>query len=447
MKKAALIFTMSLLLAACFSQWQPGDAVITLRLGGHAGRAAGFLPAPDEEILNSLVYKVQLSGPSGEQTRNFQEGARTVQITVVPGSWDITLWAYLDEKLYAEGAVKGFNVKAGQSNTVVIDMFPPACTCGEGGDCECAERGVECDCEACALVTEVLEFYPFYDYSDYDVIIAYGVRKKNEVELIGPVYIPPSYNNLPVTEIGEGAFRDCYNLSGITIPAGVTTIGRYAFAGCTGIAEISIPATVRHIGSGAFDRWSDEGRQQKIFIAGHANYDETVAAGWAADWQAGIKTDDTIIYLGDKPPPDTSDFEFMPINSNGDPVTDSIMAVAYSVRKKDGVELSGELIIPASFYGKPVTSINEKAFKDCTGITGTTLPASVTSIGSEAFSGCTSIEEITIPATVTEIGEGAFYNWTADQTINVPFDEDSNHPSEWDTFWSGGNAKIVYIVK
>ena len=70
---------------------------------------------------------------------------------------------------------------------------------------------------------------------------------------------------------------------------------------------------------------------------------------------------------------------------------------------------SGELIIPASIEGKPVTSIEEAIFQNCDGLTSITIPDSVTSIGKYAFSRCTSLTSITIPDGVTSVGYGAFY--------------------------------------
>ena len=60
-----------------------------------------------------------------------------------------------------------------------------------------------------------------------------------------------------------------------------------------------------------------------------------------------------------------------------------------------------------------VTSIGEKAFWGCSGITSLTLPDSVTSIGDSAFRGCSGITSLTIPDSVTSIGEYAFKSCNA----------------------------------
>ena len=67
-----------------------------------------------------------------------------------------------------------------------------------------------------------------------------------------------------------------------------------------------------------------------------------------------------------------------------------------------------ELIIPSEYNAKPVTSIGNSAFEDCTGLTSVTIPYSVTSIGGSAFSGCAGLTSVTIPNSVTSIGDWAF---------------------------------------
>lgn len=64
---------------------------------------------------------------------------------------------------------------------------------------------------------------------------------------------------------------------------------------------------------------------------------------------------------------------------------------------------AGDLDIPASIEGLPVTSIGEYAFYLCESLTSITIPSSVTSIGEYAFYSCTSLTSIVIPEGVTSL--------------------------------------------
>ena len=57
-----------------------------------------------------------------------------------------------------------------------------------------------------------------------------------------------------------------------------------------------------------------------------------------------------------------------------------------------------------------VTSIGYSAFEDCSGLTSVTIGNSVTSIGNYAFNGCSGLTSVTIPDSVTSIGKYAFEN-------------------------------------
>jgi hypothetical protein len=68
----------------------------------------------------------------------------------------------------------------------------------------------------------------------------------------GAVVIPDTMYGLPVTSIGDYAFRDCGSLSSITIGTNVSSIGNWAFLHCTSLTSVTIPDCVTNIGEGAF---------------------------------------------------------------------------------------------------------------------------------------------------------------------------------------------------
>ncbi len=68
----------------------------------------------------------------------------------------------------------------------------------------------------------------------------------------GNVTIPDAINGLPVTRIGENAFKGCIGLTSVTIPNSVTAIDSSAFQDCSGLTNVTLPNTLLSLGVGAF---------------------------------------------------------------------------------------------------------------------------------------------------------------------------------------------------
>ena len=67
-----------------------------------------------------------------------------------------------------------------------------------------------------------------------------------------------------------------------------------------------------------------------------------------------------------------------------------------------------------------VTSIGDRAFDGCSGLTSVTIGNSVTSIGYDAFSYCSGLTSVTIPNSVIKIGDGAFYDCSGLISVTIP---------------------------
>ncbi len=67
-----------------------------------------------------------------------------------------------------------------------------------------------------------------------------------------------------------------------------------------------------------------------------------------------------------------------------------------------------------------VTSIGDYAFSSCSGLTSVDIPDGVTSIGGYAFGGCSSLTEVTIPDSVTVIDSGTFIECTDLTSVDIP---------------------------
>lgn len=71
-------------------------------------------------------------------------------------------------------------------------------------------------------------------------------------KISGEVSIPSTLGEYPVIKIGDNAFKNCQEITSITIPEGVESIGYQAFYGCTGLTDVVIADSVTSIDGRAF---------------------------------------------------------------------------------------------------------------------------------------------------------------------------------------------------
>ncbi|MGI5925017.1 MAG: leucine-rich repeat protein, partial [Lentisphaeria bacterium] len=80
----------------------------------------------------------------------------------------------------------------------------------------------------------------------------------------------------------------------------------------------------------------------------------------------------------------------------------------------------GDVTIPDTLGGLPVTSIGDGAFADRDDLSSVDIPDSVTSIGDGAFAGCDGLSNVDIPDSVTSIGDGAFADCDGLTSVDIP---------------------------
>lgn len=68
----------------------------------------------------------------------------------------------------------------------------------------------------------------------------------------------------------------------------------------------------------------------------------------------------------------------------------------------------GNVTIPNTIVGLPVTSIGNSAFFNLSSLTGVAFPNTMTSIGDSAFYECVGLTNVVIPDSVTNLGDSAF---------------------------------------
>ena len=209
-------------------------------------------------------------------------------------------------------------------------------------------------------------------------------------------------------EIYQYAFYNRADINSITIPASVTAIGDYAFAGCTGLTSITIPASVTTIGNDAFSGCT--GLETVTFAAGSKL---TAIGEYAFSGCTGL-TSITILAsvttIGDFAFYYCTGLESIAVES-GNTVYHSEGNCLIHTESKTLIRGCKNSVIPAD---NSVTTIGDRAFDYCTGLTSITIPASVTAIGDRAFYCCTGLTSVIFAAgsKLTTIGDYAFgYCW------------------------------------
>ena len=184
----------------------------------------------------------------------------------------------------------------------------------------------------------------------------------------GDVVVPEG-----VTMIGSHAFEHC-SLTSVVIPEGVTEIGSSAFFDCKYLVDVQLPKTLNVIGTDAF-----HGCRLITEISLPESMEQIKRGAFTG---CGLKTVMVPECLQNRP----EDFEI----ENG--------------KLKRFCGLGGHVIVPDT-----VKCIDTWAFRDCTTVTGVTLPNGLEKIDEEAFFN-TSIQgnSILLPDTLIELKNPGF---------------------------------------
>ena len=185
--------------------------------------------------------------------------------------------------------------------------------------------------------------------------------------------------NLPnsITNIEERAFNDCYNLKNISLPNSVKTIGNYAFSNCTELTDITIPNSITNIEEGLFKGCFN---LSKMNIPNSVTEIEDYA--FYGCWNlTDVTVSNSLTSIGDSVFYQTPWFENLPdgIIYLGKVLYDYIgeMPADTSIDVMDGI-----------------TTINNDAFKDYTGLVSITVPSSLEKIEDNAFEGCVNLKTV-----------------------------------------------------
>ena len=169
---------------------------------------------------------------------------------------------------------------------------------------------------------------------------------------------------LGVTDIGDGAFDQCFALASVTIPSSVTRIGDGAFNSCDDLTSVTISSGVTSIGKRAFSY---------------------------CDSLPSVTIPSSVTSVGDNAFGGCGKMTAIHVESRNDSYC-SVDGVLYDKAKSVLLQCpagkTGSVTIPPG-----VTSIADSAFDRCV-LTSMTIPSSVTRIGSSAFEYCRALAEV-----------------------------------------------------
>ena len=188
-----------------------------------------------------------------------------------------------------------------------------------------------------------------------------------------------------ITSIGNFAFSSCYQLEKLYLPTTLTSIGESAFTGCN-LNSLVLPDNVESIGASAFAYC---GNLSSVTL--NANL-KTI--GQSAFYSCPILK--TITIPASVTSIETSAFSSctsltkIQVDQNNAAYTSDASGVLFDKGMTTLMQMpgsfSGAYTIPNS-----VTTISDRAFYTCAGLTALSIPDSLTTIGDSAFKYCSKL--------------------------------------------------------
>ena len=251
----------------------------------------------------------------------------------------------------------------------------------------------------------------------------------------------------PVTSIDDSAFKNCVELTTVTILDGVTSIGNSAFYNCKKLANVTMGKGVTSIGKYVFDNCdslTDFVIPENITSIGdYAFYD--------CDGLTNVTIGKSVTSIGKYVFCNCDSLTSITIESSATSIGEAAFYGCGSLAEMNGPVFVISYITKSNLQTVTITSgdsIPDNVFANCTNLTNVIIPDSVTSIGDSAFAGCdklkyneknnlqylgneqnpylylasvkdTSIASATIENTCKFIGKSAFKNCTSLTSIEI----------------------------
>ena len=321
------------------------------------------------------------------------------------------------------------------------------------------------------IPSEGLEYVLNSDGQSYSVA---GIGTCEDTNII----IPSTYENKPVTSIGDRAFYCCISLTSIVIPNSVTSISEDAFAYCYSLTSVVIGDSVTSIGDWAFwdcdsltsiyyngtiDEWVqiefNNSHSNPLCYANNLYINDkliteavlttaTQISNYAlccCSSLTSIEIPNNVKSIGDRAFAYCDSLTSIMVDENNENYK-SIDGNLYSKDGKTLIQYAIGKTDTAFTIPNSVTSIGSHAFGNCVSLTSVVIGDSVTSIGSCAFTDCSSLTSVVIPDSVTSIGEYPFYECYSLTSIKYRGSQaqwsDIDKGDDWN--YKTGNYTITY---
>lgn len=226
------------------------------------------------------------------------------------------------------------------------------------------------------------------------------------------------------TYVADSAFKNCLQLTEITIPSNVEIIGRNAFDGCVNLRKVTIEKGVQQIDGYAFNNCTS---LETITIPSTTNVVMSPFNNCTAlteiIFEEGTRF---LLSIASNCPSLTKVSVPNSVIACPDPMLGSIEVLFYGCDNIRYYEYEGFLylgnddnhyvaLIKARDTSQTSCKINEKtqaiypgAFQDCTELQEVYLPNGVTKISSKTFVKCKNLKSIIIPKSIESISSNAF---------------------------------------
>lgn len=285
-------------------------------------------------------------------------------------------------------------------------------------------------------------YRPIYDEA-ISSLIGYEVRFYNNMDFDGDLFIPSTYNNLPILRIGEACFMDCL-IKNIAIPNTVKVIDAYAFNSCENIEKLEFPDSCKVLYNAAiyYDNNLTKINLNSIEFIGVDNFHicPKLLTISVSDNNVNFSSKQGVLYNKDlssliKVPEHVSSVNIENVTTNlyeeslsrlnaietvvlPNSIT-TLPVKAFFESKVKHIEIKGnvKVIEPRTFshcvnletivLPNELVEIKDHAFYHCESLTSINLSNTIKSIGDFAFAYCHKLEVFYIPSSLTNLGYGA----------------------------------------